>query len=66
MASYRQKSGKAEDALATARLEMAELKGRYEGLALRYSELQERIKGMAKLGVRGVAKSGVSLRALRR
>ena len=66
LASYRQKSSKAEDALATARLEMAELKGRYEGLALRNNELQDRIKGMAKLGVRGVAKSGGSLRALKR
>lgn len=66
LASYRQKSSKAEDALSTARLEMAELKGRYEGLDLRNSELQERIKGMAKIGVRGVSKSGAALRALRR
>ena len=61
LASYRQKSSKAEDALATAPLEMAELKGRYEGLAFRNSELQERIKGMAKIGVRGFAKPGAAL-----
>ena len=66
LASYRQKSSKAEDALTTALLEMAELKGRYEGLALRNSELQERIKGMAKLGVRGVAKSVKPTHRLRR
>jgi chromosome segregation ATPase len=66
IATYRQRSNKAEVGLDSARLELAELKGRYEGMAQRNIELLERIKGMTKFGTKGISKPGVSMRKLRR
>lgn len=66
LASYRQRANRAEDSLGAARLELAELKGRYEGLEGRFSELQERFKGLVKGSAKGVAKIAMKRRSLRR
>lgn len=66
LTSYRQRANRAEEALGAARLELAELKGRNEGLEGRLSELQARVKSMTKGVGRGTAKSTVKRRSLRR
>lgn len=66
LTSYRQRANRAEEALGATRMELAELKGRYEGLEGRHAELQERLKGLAKAGSRPVVKSPAKRRSLRR
>lgn len=67
LTAYRQRANRAEEALGAARLELAELKGRSEGLAARIAELQARIRELAKTGPRPAAiKPAAKRRLLRR
>ena len=66
LAAYRQRANRAEEELGTTRIELAGIKGRFEGIENRNTELQERLKGLAKRtqnsGVKPIAKR----RSLRR
>ena len=64
--SYRQRANRAEEALGATRMELAELKGKNEGLEGRLAELQNRVRELAKAGVRPTIKPTVKRRTLRR
>jgi predicted nucleic acid-binding Zn-ribbon protein len=67
LAAYRQRASRAEDALGAARIELAEIKGRYAGLEERIVELQARIRELAKGSPRPAAiKPAAKRRLLRR
>jgi hypothetical protein len=66
LAAIRQRANRAEEILGNTRMELAELKGRYEGLVGRFSELQQRVKGMPRGVAKGLGKMVIKRRSLRR
>lgn len=65
LAAYRQRSGKAEEALGAARLAQAETKGQISGLEERLAEMHERLKDLAKGTSKAVVRPAVKRRTLR-
>ena len=65
LAAYRQRAGRAEEALGTALLELAETKGQSRGLEDRLAEMQERFKELAKGGSKAMVRPAVKRRSLR-
>ena len=66
LAAYRQRAGKAEEALGAARLELAEIKGQSRAVEERLAEMQQqRLKELAKGGSKAVVRTAVKRRTLR-
>lgn len=65
LASYQQRTTRAEEIFGAAREELAELKGRHAELESRLGEMQDRIKKLAKGSGRGMVAPGIKRRSLR-
>ena len=55
----------AEEALGTARLELAEIKGQSSALEERLAEMQQRLKDVAKSGGKAVVRTAIKRGTLR-